>query len=935
MIRQFTKRIERALESALQSVRLSIEGPVLSHNRKVAFLILGLTLVFLLFFWFKTDGMPRISDQTDPFVSYLAAENFQDYGLLETHFLEDYATSSSPEAHPYYYTHSPDFHVFWSYLLLKLGIESLSYQNLTAIFILLLGLWYAYKAVSRITNPLAGLCVLLVLATNYLGVLVYGLNPVRVWAWLLIFGTIYHLTASEGTAQSRRKLHLGAATAFYFLTVYYVYSIALLLTGAILLLKVFHLYGGTWKRTILFVLVTAISSAALHSWFVMSTLGFEVWFDDLSMTLTNRAFGYPARATLQEFYSQHFLVLWGYPEFDWTTVKWFFTHLLPERIKTSFGSPVFYMAVAWTGALLIYLLYAVPKRLVNYVLSGKKKVGLPSDKQKTGHTYNIVSTSLDLWHASTERLTSEIRLIAILAMATLAVCIVLPGQVMFVYIGPFCPFFVIFLAVMHGLTIWTLVQTGLLAIEKRLYIHGLLLGLGAVLLVGSIFGVQWQNYKANPPQPFGSAQVLDKYRGYSSVTNFQSPYVRYFTKEWVTIMGWHNEPIRAPFKSQYTHERDKFQNPKKYEQPDYIILQEGHNQPLHSVVELIALYDVVDDGDDYVIFKVQGSRKTKDFVKTGYDKVDLAKASLEVSSVNKPYEDAQKLIDGRADTYWHVKHPPETDKHQVTIDLGTPERIEVLGLLPREGHPEQFWQTNRAIIEGSNDKEEWFRLSTLAIWNALFDSYRSSWLYFPFYNPTEYRYYRISIADEHFLSCAELELYGKGIGLPISKPAEVPELAEVTKGVDPAYTKIDLTPSMIEVSTAHSPHEDKAALIDDKLETHWHVKHPPETDEHWLVIDLGTPKRVEALIVVPTPGRPEQSWNGDHATIQGSNDRQEWLDIARLPVEKSKLDKEKPNWLHFSFQNIAEYRYYRILIRDKFFLSIAELELYERAEEGL
>ena len=143
-----------------------------------------------------------------------------------------------------------------------------------------------------------------------------------------------------------------------------------------------------------------------------------------------------------------------------------------------------------------------------------------------------------------------------------------------------------------------------------------------------------------------------------------------------------------------------------------------------------------------------------------------------------------------------------------------------------------------------------------------------------------------------------------------------------------------LISDMIEVSSVNKPHENKEALIDDSFETYWHVKHPPETNQHWVLIDLGAPKKVEALAVMSRVGHPEQSWDGDHAIIDGSNDFQEWIGIAWLPIEKSQLDKENPDWTYFIFQNPAKYRWYRIVITDKFFFSIAELELYERAEEG-
>jgi hypothetical protein len=143
-----------------------------------------------------------------------------------------------------------------------------------------------------------------------------------------------------------------------------------------------------------------------------------------------------------------------------------------------------------------------------------------------------------------------------------------------------------------------------------------------------------------------------------------------------------------------------------------------------------------------------------------------------------------------------------------------------------------------------------------------------------------------------------------------------------------SFFRVPLGSSSIEVSSFNSELENKLSLIDGDAGTYWHVKYPTESHEHWVLIDLGTPHSLAALRVKPRKGVAEQLWDGANAVFQGSNDRLTWASLGTLTVDKGKLNNEDPRWLTFPVRSGNGFRYYRLLIKDSGFLSLAEVELY-------
>ena len=152
---------------------------------------------------------------------------------------------------------------------------------------------------------------------------------------------------------------------------------------------------------------------------------------------------------------------------------------------------------------------------------------------------------------------------------------------------------------------------------------------------------------------------------------------------------------------------------------------------------------------------------------SSYGKIELDVSRIEVSSTNSPVEGKENLIKGLGDPYWHVKHPRETDETWIVVDLGSETRLDVFAIRPRSEHP-QLWDGDAAILEGSNDNEEWDPQVKLELYLGELDD--QDWIAFILpENMGSYRYYRLFSTYPNFLSLGGLELYGEG-GIPVVKP---------------------------------------------------------------------------------------------------------------------------------------------------------------------
>ena len=139
-----------------------------------------------------------------------------------------------------------------------------------------------------------------------------------------------------------------------------------------------------------------------------------------------------------------------------------------------------------------------------------------------------------------------------------------------------------------------------------------------------------------------------------------------------------------------------------------------------------------------------------------YIQLSLTESQVEVSSTQSKALDKNNLVKPGTDGFWHVKMPRQEGREWVLIDLRTEQVVPLLRVRSRSGYPIQLWYGYTAEIEASNNKQNW---TTLAILGIPRTELTDGWFNFLVGNLEPYRYYRLSVWDEYFLSMARLELY--------------------------------------------------------------------------------------------------------------------------------------------------------------------------------
>jgi hypothetical protein len=307
-----------------------------------------------------------------------------------------------------------------------------------------------------------------------------------------------------------------------------------------------------------------------------------------------------------------------------------------------------------------------------------------------------------------------------------------------------------------------------------------------------------------------------------------------------------------------------------------------------------------------------------------YTRIPLLPEQLTVSSTFR--EDVfskANLVRSGTQGYWHVMVPRVEARPWITVDMRTEQAVAAVGVLGREDLP-QMWTGYHAVLEGSEDGAGWILLGRLGMDKATV----KGWTYFVLPEPRGWRYYRLSVHEWGFMSMARLNLYtAAGTMAPLPEISAVQRRVLAGRRCDlSAFDKIALAASQLTVSRLEGPSYAKDNLLRPGAGGFWHVKTPRGAGAEWIIADLMTPRAVSLLRLLPRAGYPSHLWVGYAATLEASHDRESWDSLGVLGVDKADLTGE---WLNFLVGNTQSYRYYRLVIRDRYFLSMARLELYE------
>jgi hypothetical protein len=318
--------------------------------------------------------------------------------------------------------------------------------------------------------------------------------------------------------------------------------------------RVFGILKFSWPEVLRFVIFSMLPAFLIHSWLVVWALGWPVYLRDVAYSFANRAFGWPGRESLQQFYDNHNIVLWGYPGWNLFTRLTFMIRDGMVRTQVIFGGGCLLLALGWVA--------------------------------------------VSLWRWGKLRGYKELkpeRIILVLFLATLLIFLMMPAHFYHLYLVSM-PLLVFFMDTLRGITLAKL-------IEKTCKYTGLgLRTFFLILLIGYslwIIQTQYKNASHFIQKPFPASDILPKYKGHSFITNYQPAYVHYFTKEWAYVVGWYGKPIVEPFGSPYIFERDKLDNPQKYRHPDFFLWIDTYDIPFPFY--LLNRYPIVESGEDFAI----------------------------------------------------------------------------------------------------------------------------------------------------------------------------------------------------------------------------------------------------------------------------------------------------------------------------------------------
>ncbi len=231
----------------------------------------------------------------ETFDALLYVQNFKLYGLAYN-LVQDMATSPQLEAHPFLYTHNPNIAGYVFVLLQALGVHSFYGKQLVSIAILTSGLGYVWLAVRAHTgSSILAAITLLLFCVDVEHVLSYGLNPLRAWHWLALFGLIYHVGQ---IADGRTRWKHGLATLILgavALGIGYDFLVICWAVCAVLLLIPAKPGGHAQIRAVALIAVLFAIPFCLRQWQVASVIGPQLWWWDV---ITSAAIKVPALATL-------------------------------------------------------------------------------------------------------------------------------------------------------------------------------------------------------------------------------------------------------------------------------------------------------------------------------------------------------------------------------------------------------------------------------------------------------------------------------------------------------------------------------------------------------------------------------------------------------------------------------------------------------------
>jgi hypothetical protein len=249
--------------------------------------------------------------------AFAMAEDYVKSG--SRHWFLEVSGQSRPDEPPIVYTHNVNVGGFVIYALHLIGLQPYVDPRPLGIvdsIVLCVGLLYAYLLAKRVTHHTGfSLAFFLLLASDYFFSLAFGLNALRNWHWLALFGAPYHLLRAVEQYPVWQRRHVAgfiACATFGLMIGYDFIAMQGLLCIAIIWLCAQKVTGWRGYGVVLGVIAAAFAvPLLLRQVQVIGYLGWDFWWRDflysaaIKTSFLNRFVQVGDLATLDQWYADY------------------------------------------------------------------------------------------------------------------------------------------------------------------------------------------------------------------------------------------------------------------------------------------------------------------------------------------------------------------------------------------------------------------------------------------------------------------------------------------------------------------------------------------------------------------------------------------------------------------------------------------------------
>lgn len=529
--------------------------------------------IFATHLWLETKGFPgyMFTNVDELYLTYFYALNWEQFGILNSFFLPDYATGLDPAAHPFVYTHNIAFPNYIVYIIRLLGLSEVYHISFVSMFIAYGGYSLAYFMFRRFVNPHLGIIVFCLIILDYKHVLTHSHTFFRSFQWVLFFlcpilflkwqNNKYSLNNNRCT--KFYKLAFGVAIG---LTAAYEHALLLLSVLTIFMLYL-HSNANPFKKRELFSLfyVLGISIITPFSGHLLCQI---LYFRDTSFVLidqfgtyANRLIGYPDYDTIKKIYDNRNLVNYSYPATSTKDIldslllacRWFFNE---------YG----WLSIIGMMFIFVFSIFSMREKIFfkrQFLIKAKKNV-------------RILSCFLYP-----------------MLLFTLGVSYYIRSN----YIGASLPLFEMYFIMYKGFILYLIFYFLFRLFSSK--IIRIALALAVLIIVTKNLA---NSYFMNPPLPMPAFDVLSKYEGHSFSVNYHAQYPALFTKHWALSSAMPNSFVDE----NNILVKDILHNKEKYLKPEYYLELYMKSQSFHpeQIKALAPNAKLVESDWNYQIWKL-------------------------------------------------------------------------------------------------------------------------------------------------------------------------------------------------------------------------------------------------------------------------------------------------------------------------------------------